>query len=604
MTLRLKLFAAFIVLIIVPMCLLGALTVWVSSDAAARKYSEQAQYALKAISYSLTGVFEEMNKVTDNGIATSVFRMALSADDPGSQNLNAAGQLTLNDSQRNFRNLLYNYPDISYAYLYNLQGNGKSPGMVSIFTKENFTTLPFDSFRKHSLYQDVMAKNGNPVWIAPYEYPELSGSEPVFTQIRLVKELNNFRDIGILVVQIKNWQFDRIFRNLRLNTRSGDTTFMLANNEGLIVYDQTGLNSGKNMAELMEHPVRYGSGYQSFRSSFQGDQSMISIYHLKDYPWNLVSVTPWSSLTAEFSLYAFWFVVFIILCLAGAILFNILFMNRITDNIALLVRFMRRVEEGDLSARVKPGKEAELRVLGEGFNSLMDKIGILFAKVSSEQEQKARAELRVLQAQIKPHFLFNTLESINGLAVRGEGRRVSEMVIRLASMLRTSIQEREEITLAEEINHLRSYLEIQQYRFSGLFTYEITIPEELKTCLVLKLTLQPLVENAIQHGFEGMTNGGLLRIAVWEKDGDILLEAADNGSGIPSDVLGSFQYMIREPDGDSEQGGRWTLEERRGLGVRNVADRIRIQYGRHYGIFICSHKGLGTVIRCKIPKYS
>ncbi|MFB5268398.1 sensor histidine kinase [Paenibacillus enshidis] len=601
MTLRMKLFAAFIVLIIVPMCLLGALTLWVSSDAAARRYSEQAEYALKAISYSLTGVFEEMNKVTDNGIATAVFHMALYADDPEKQNLNADGQLTLNDSQRSFRNLLYNYPDISYAYLYNLRGNGMSSGMVSIFTKEDFTALPFESFKKHPLYQEVMARNGNPVWIAPYEYPELTGSEPVFTQIRLVKELKHFRNIGILVVQIKNWQFDRIFRNLRLNEPTGNTTFMLANNKGLIVYDQTGLNSGKNMSDLMGHPFRYGSGYESYRTPFQGDQSMISIYHLKDYPWSLISVTPWSSLTAESSVYALWFVVFMVVCLAAAVLFNMLFMNRITGYIAVLVRFMGRVEEGDLSARVKPGKEAELRVLGEGFNSLMDRIGILFAKISSEQEQKARAELRVLQAQIKPHFLFNTLESINGLAVRGEGRKVSEMVIRLAGMLRTSIQEREEITLAEEISHLRSYLEIQQYRFSGLFTYEIFIPEELRACLVLKLTLQPLVENAIQHGFEGRTSGGVLHIAVWEEQGDIILEAADNGAGISPEVLGTFQYMIREQD-DSAAGSRW-FGEQRGLGVRNVADRIRIQYGSSYGIIICSHKDSGTVIRCKIPKY-
>jgi sensor histidine kinase YesM len=601
MTLRMKLYAAFIVLIIVPMCLLGALTLWVSSDAAARRYSEQAEYALKAISYSLTGVFEEMNKVTDNGIATSVFQMALNADDPDKQNLNADGQLTLNDSQRSFRNLLYNYPDISYAYLYNLRGDGMSSGMVSIFTKEDFTALSFESFKKHPLYQEVMARNGNPIWIAPYEYPELTGTEAVFTQIRLIKELKHFRNIGILVVQIKNWQFDQIFRSLRLNDPSGKTTFMLANNTGLIVYDHSGLNSGKNMSELMEHSIRYGSGYQSFRASFQGEQSMVSIYHLKDYPWSLISVTPWSSLSAESSVYAFWFVIVIIVCLAAAVLFNMLFMNRITGYIAVLVRFMRRVEEGDLSARVRPGKEAELRVLGEGFNSLMDRIGVLFTKISSEQEQKARAELRVLQAQIKPHFLFNTLESINGLAVRGEGRMVSEMVIRLAGMLRTSIQEKEEITLAEEISHLRSYLEIQQYRFSGLFTYEISMPEELRACLVLKLTLQPLVENAIQHGFEGRTSGGLLRIAVWEEQGDIILEAADNGSGMPPEVLGSFEYMLTEQDGPA-QDNRW-LDERRGLGVRNVADRIRIQYGSRYGIIICSHKGSGTVIRCRIPKY-
>ncbi|MGV2788377.1 sensor histidine kinase, partial [Clostridium perfringens] len=130
-------------------------------------------------------------------------------------------------------------------------------------------------------------------------------------------------------------------------------------------------------------------------------------------------------------------------------------------------------------------------------------INNLFAQIKKEQRQKTDAEMRVLQAQIKPHFLFNTLVSINVLAVQNEGRKVSEMVYRLASILRISIQEKEEITLDEEIKHLQSYLEIQKFRFEELFEYEIDVPKELMHSRILKLTLQPLGENSIQHGFEG-----------------------------------------------------------------------------------------------------
>lgn len=281
-------------------------------------------------------------------------------------------------------------------------------------------------------------------------------------------------------------------------------------------------------------------------------------------------------------------------------------MNRITGNIAVLVRFMRRVDDGDFNARVEGKGFDEMQLLAQGFNELMDRIGGLFRRVRAEQEQKAQAELRVLQAQIKPHFLFNTLESINGLALRGEGRKVSEMVTRLGNMLRISIQDQEEIPLGEEIRHLQSYLEIQQYRFSDLFTYEIDIPPHLYSSILLKLTLQPLVENSIQHGFEGITYPGVLQISAYAERGQLVLCVEDNGIGIPQEMLARFEYMAADPpEGMLAKGAESlsSITERRGLGLRSVADRIRIQYGTGNGVFICSAPGYGTVIRCIIPLY-
>ena len=175
--------------------------------------------------------------------------------------------------------------------------------------------------------------------------------------------------------------------------------------------------------------------------------------------------------------------------------------------------------------------------------------------------------MRVLQAQIKPHFLFNTLESINVLAVQNEGRKVSEMVYRLASILRISIQEKEEITLEEEIKHLQSYLEIQKFRFEDLFEYEIDVPKELMHSRILKLTLQPLVENSIQHGFEGISYTGWIRISAWKELGNVMIRVEDNGLGMTSEQLSVFEYMVSEDNG-SEQTKMQNLkvnQERRGL---------------------------------------
>ncbi|WP_127551292.1 sensor histidine kinase [Paenibacillus amylolyticus] len=605
MNLRMKLALAFLLLIIVPMCALGIGMFLVTSHTIEKKYNQQAEYALQAISYNIENVFQQINSVTDNGIATSVFQMALNAKDPTKQDLGTGNQLSLNASQRNFRSLLYNYPFISYAFLYDLRSSENNQ-IVSIFTKENFQALPFQQFKVHPLFNEIQQLNGVPKWLAPLEYPELTGVEPVFTQIRLVKELSYFQNIGVLVVQIKKGEIDRIFRHLQISDSAQDTSFLLINEEGLIVYDPAGIYNGENMQNLGAESSRYGPGFSSVRTVFDGKESIISQYHLKNYNWSLVSVTSWEALSAETNAFAGWSVIIILSCLLAAMIFNLFFMNRITGNIAVLVRFMRRVDDGDFNARVEGKGFDEMQLLAQGFNELLDRIGGLFRRVRAEQEQKAQAELRVLQAQIKPHFLFNTLESINGLALRGEGRKVSEMVTRLGNMLRISIQDQEEIPLGEEIRHLQSYLEIQQYRFSDLFTYEIDIPPHLYSSILLKLTLQPLVENSIQHGFEGITYPGVLRISAYAERGHLVLRVEDNGIGIPQEMLARFEYMAEDPPEDMLAEGAESLSsitERRGLGLRSVADRIRIQYGAGYGIFICSAPGYGTVIRCIIPLY-
>lgn len=601
MNLRIKLFTAFLGLVIIPLFVLGIITFFVTFRSIETKYSQQAEYSLKAIGYSIKSVFQAMDNVTDNGIAKGVFQAALSAKNPDLQDLTATTQLELNANQRNFRSLLYSHPAIDYAFLYNIHGDRKS-NVIAIFNKENFQTLPYEKFKEHPLYNEVMALNGMPKWIAPHEYPELTGSDNVFTQIRLIKELSNLERVGILVVQIKNWEFEKIFQNLKLGSNMRDTRFMLVNDKGLILYDYQAELDGQPIGAYLSKDWQFSESYRSFKGKFAGQESVISIYKLQDYPWSLVSVTSWSYLSQEVTTFAKWFVAINCVCVLTAMLFNLIFMNRITGTIGVIVRFMRKVESGDLHARVDEKGDDELLLLQKGFNNQMDKINELFEQVKREQLQKANAELRVLQAQIKPHFLFNTLESINVLAVQNEGRKVSEMVLRLASILRISIQDKEEIQLSLEIEHLRSYLEIQKFRFDDLFDYEIDIPDEMMHCLLLKLTLQPLVENSIQHGFEGITYKGKITVKGRMEKDRILLRIEDNGIGMTNKQLAKIQYADMD-DPAYRSPAPYPNLERRGLGLRSVYDRLKFQYGSQYGLFICSQPGQGTIIQCAIPKY-
>jgi sensor histidine kinase YesM len=284
-----------------------------------------------------------------------------------------------------------------------------------------------------------------------------------------------------------------------------------------------------------------------------------------------------------------------------ALIFNLMFVRRTVTFIVRVVKAMRKVERGDLSTRIKVVGKDETTTLARGFNSLVTRVSELLEDVKQEQRRKRKAEMMLLQAQIKPHFLFNALESINILAVQNEGRKVSKMVLRLAKILRISIQQKEEITIEQELEHLTSYLEIQKYRFEELFEYTIDVPKPLLSNPILKLTLQPLVENSIQHGFDGIDYMGQIHVRAREEGSNIALYIEDNGIGITQQQLALFatsgMTSLQEMYEETPETG-----ERRGLGVSNVADRLRIHYGNGYGLILCSASGQGTVIKCLIPK--
>lgn len=599
MSLRFKLFSAFVVFIIIPLFVLGIAAYVFISDMIEKKYSQQTELTLRALSENVNFILREMNKVTDSTIASKALQELWTKREYADSDLSRADYfLELNQIQRDFRDLLINHPSVSYAFMYTF----KEDRFIPIYSKTSFTALPFEDFRRQPIYREVMERAGEPKWVGPYEYPDLTGYDPVFTQIRVVKDIATLKDQGILLVQVKNSGLESLFRYYRFNQEKYDARFFIVNDAGLVLFDSNDDLNGQNLN-------RYTNGlpldgrYHSKRSSFSGEDSVISGMSLGNENWHLVSVTSWSSLSTEIMQYARWVAVISGALVVLALVFLLFFVNRIVRTIIRTVRFMRRVENGELHIRIDESGNDELRLLGRGLNSLIERVSELLGRVKQEQEQKNRAEMLVLQAQIKPHFLFNTLESINVLAVQNEGKKVSQMVLRLANILRISFQGKEEIPLRQEVEHLQSYLEIQKFRFTDLFEYEIDVPEALMNCHIQKLTLQPLVENCIQHGFDGIRHTGLIRIRAEAAAGRLILTVEDNGVGIPNEALANFQYLSRD-EASPLDGRRETREpERRGLGVRSVADRIRIQYGKEYGLFICSSPEGGTMIKCVIPKY-
>ncbi len=283
----------------------------------------------------------------------------------------------------------------------------------------------------------------------------------------------------------------------------------------------------------------------------------------------------------------------------AGILFGAVFISRkivagITEPIHRLCEATKQAASGDFAVRAQEGSDDELTVLNTSFNRMVEKIGNLVDSIRMEQRNLRQAELKLLQAQINPHFLYNTLDSIIWLAEAGEKGQVVKMVSALSSFFRAALSRgRDYITLEEEEIHVKSYLQIQQLRYRDILEYEVAIPQELLGYQVLKLTLQPLVENALYHGIKNKRGIGHIIVSGKEEDGKMVLCVQDDGIGIESGHLAHLQSVI---NGELDEG-----ETSSGFGLFNVNQRLRLNYGPDYGLTIESEYGAWTKAAVTVP---
>ncbi len=285
-------------------------------------------------------------------------------------------------------------------------------------------------------------------------------------------------------------------------------------------------------------------------------------------------------------------VIALILVATILILLSFYIPRTISRPISELNDVTKEIAAGNLSARSTSVSGGEVQELSDSLNVMIDRINDLLSQVTTEQTRLRTAELELLQAQINPHFLYNTLDTIVWLAEGDDQKKVVGMVKSLSEFFRTSLsQGKELVTIKEELLHVRSYLEIQQVRYQDIMEFEIVVPEELYSCLIPKITLQPLVENALYHGIKNKREGGRITITGRLEDGFAIVEVLDTGIGMTEERL----LMVNE----KLQGRASSKDEIYGLS--NVCERIRLKFGDAYGIKASSTYGLGTTMQVFLP---
>ena len=308
--------------------------------------------------------------------------------------------------------------------------------------------------------------------------------------------------------------------------------------------------------------------------------------------WKLVGVIKGTGISLN-TIKTRLFIVFVIFLIVFIVVFiNSYISFRVTDPIRELEKSVKKLKEGNLDADIYMGGSYEIQHLGKSVQDMKYRIKGLMQDIVTEHEEKRKSEFDSLQAQINPHFLYNTLDIIVWQIENEKQSEAVHTVTALARFFRLSLGKGKNIvTVKAEIDHVKNYLMIQHMRFKNKFDYEFDIAEGVLELSSLKLMLQPLVENAIYHGMEFMDGDGLIKIRAWREADELYLSVTDNGLGMTEDKVS----LVLE--GKSNSGnGRGS-----GIGVKNVNERIKLYFGEDYGLKIDSEPDVGTTIIIHLP---
>lgn len=357
------------------------------------------------------------------------------------------------------------------------------------------------------------------------------------------------------------------------------------------------INTLENRVKDIEENSKYSGNYQQNIEELDNNIYILTELIQDDIQYYIYYQTKSmervnASLNQQLRRFYIVFSVFVLVCLVAMVAFAILIAMGIVKPIHNLNQATTEVAMGNLDARAKVQTNDEISDLAEDFNTMAENMKNLISHIKEDEQKMRRADLRLLQEQINPHFLYNTLDTIVWLIEAEENQQAVDMVVTLSDFFRLVLSKGKEfITIHEEERHIRSYLEIQSMRYRDIMDYEILIDEDLYQYQILKLTLQPLVENALYHGIKYKRAKGTIRVT-GKKQGDCLVfVVSDDGVGMEAEELNLLRSEIEKPCQESEKG----------FGLANVNERIHMYFGKEYGMQIDSEKGKGTSITITIP---
>lgn len=447
-------------------------------------------------------------------------------------------------------------------------------------------------YSKLDWYAKAVAKPQDAIITGPNRHSFFDTDDEVISLSREVQSYENGTFRGVILINLNMNKITEICNSFQ---EKQENFICIINDKGELVYEQQNgrerfaFDEKENRQELN---TALGKTKEScFRLNYRGEKYLVTRTDMKTTGWTLVSMVPYKSVMAETMAISG----VMLLAVAITLIVTLLLLNRILTGVVKplkkLEKYMVQVNPDNMDQRMEILTDDEIGHLSMKFNQMMDRIRNLKEQVIEEQEDKRKYELQALQAQINPHFLYNTLDSIIWMAETNDSNIVA-MTEALAKMFRISLNKgNEEISLERELEHVKNYLIIQSMRYADKFTYEISAEPGVERCRTIKLILQPIVENCIYHGIKKKRGTGKITIRAYRREQNLIIEVSDDGCGMPEEIC--RKILSDEIESENISGS--------GIGVKNVNERIQLRFGKKYGLSYSSEEGVGTTVTYVLP---
>ncbi|WP_052339338.1 cache domain-containing sensor histidine kinase [Gorillibacterium massiliense] len=587
-----KLILIFVILIMIPIPLFGYLSNSIYEKSIRAKSLSYLTQVVQDMSAKFDMYTEDMKRISRNPAYVDAIKDNLELSNELYDKLEKEQDKGTNTSDGSASLFVTQAIESSISFLNNIKQETQS---IYLFDRHGNPYYSYkNGFRRDIVLQypewkqALQDQEGSPLLLRTMEIETNANIRNyVFSVIR---ELFNdsYQSIGMIVVDSNISYLEKVAGDVL--KASGGGRAMIIDQSRYVIYDSNKEYLTKQLPNDSWLSKMVGD-QGDYIADYYGEKSMIVYNRSTITNWTVVVTVPLTELTRDVqtsrvqNLVASLFLTGLAMCLSVIVAFAI------TRSLRTLIRLMKNVQMGDLDVEFPVTYRDEVGRLGRQFNRMIERIRMLIQENFEIGERKKQAEINALQSQINPHFLYNTLETIRMTAEINDDEEVADMTRLLGKMLRYSISKGSDLVKFEqELEHLKHYILLQQYRYPGKLRIEYDIPEDMESVRVLKLILQPIVENAIFHGMESSRSFLLIKVSVEVSEQELKIRIQDNGKGMELSELKQLRKRLEQPGTD-----------KRGIGLGNVNERLKMHYGVQYGLEIDSEAGLGTEVKIKMP---
>jgi two-component system sensor histidine kinase YesM len=530
------------------------------------------------INIKFQDLVERTNKISLDIISRNVIQNSLLSD-----------QITYSDSSQIATELL-NMKTMDIASIVYIDNKKNA------YTTDKYEAVDVKSLEQSKLYEYLNATSGKMVWWFGEDILDHEADASCIFAARKINHLNFSIPPGTLIFRIKA---DIIKNFMSTVTAERKKYYFIADSYGnTILAEKDGDYINQYLSNHSANKLLKDSEIEGYIGKINRIKTLVTYNSDNSIAWNILGIAPYSDVMMPIKKTQRFILWITIISTLIACTMAIFFAFSFTKPIHLLIRKIRRVGTDHYEIPILLKRKDEFGELAESFNRMMLEITTLLNNVKAEQEHAKIAELNLLMDQINPHFLYNTLDNINMLAQASNEKKISLLITSLSKLLRLGLSKGDKvIEVRDEIAHVVNFLIIQKIRFGDIFSYEINLMEdELLSGKVMKIILQPLVENCIIHGFQNMREGGMIKINVYRDQNDLIFEVIDNGKGIEEDKLKALNEAALY-----KASNRDMTVPVRGYGLYNINMRIRMFYGERYGLTLENNLQGGFISRVTIP---